>query len=106
MKLRRSLAARAAVTVTAGALVLGSTVAGAWAQEESPEPENTSTELSRCLEVVQRTALAQPGVGFVVIHNGKRVYFCCPPCPSNFMRYPDAYLKRLAGIGQEPVPTP
>jgi len=41
-----------------------------------------------------------------VDYNGKRVYFCCPPCPSNFMRYPDAYLKRLAGIGQEPIPTP
>lgn len=36
--------------------------------------KRTSTELSRCLDVVQRTALAQPGVGFVVVHNGKRVY--------------------------------
>ena len=44
MKLRRSLAARAAVTMTAGALVLGSSVAGAWAQEESPTPETTSEE--------------------------------------------------------------
>lgn len=39
-------------------------------------------------------------------YNGKRVYFCCPPCPSNFMRYPEAYLQRLAQIGQEPIPTP
>lgn len=39
-------------------------------------------------------------------YNGKRVYFCCPPCPSNFMKYPEAYLKRLAGIGQEPIPVP
>jgi len=36
--------------------------------------KRTSTELSRCLDVVQRTALAQPDVGFVVVHNGKRVY--------------------------------
>lgn len=36
--------------------------------------KRTSTELSRCLDVVQRTALAQPGVGFVVTHGGKRVF--------------------------------
>lgn len=41
-----------------------------------------------------------------VDYDGKRVYFCCGPCPSRFMRYPDAYLKRLAGIGQEPIPVP
>ena len=41
-----------------------------------------------------------------VDYKGKRVYFCCGPCPSRFMRYPDAYLKRLAGIGQEPIPVP
>jgi YHS domain-containing protein len=41
-----------------------------------------------------------------VDYNGKRVYFCCPPCPSNFMKYPEAYLQRLAQIGQEPIPTP
>lgn len=41
-----------------------------------------------------------------VDYKGKRVYFCCGPCPSRFMRYPDAYLKRLASIGQEPIPTP
>ena len=39
-------------------------------------------------------------------YNGKRVYFCCGPCPSNFMKYPEAYLQRLAQIGQEPIPTP
>ncbi|MCL7489779.1 MAG: YHS domain-containing protein [Desulfobulbaceae bacterium] len=39
-------------------------------------------------------------------YNGKRVYFCCPPCPSNFVKHPEAYLQRLAQIGQEPVPTP
>lgn len=31
-----------------------------------------STELSRCLDVVQRAALAHVGVGFVVTHDGKR----------------------------------
>lgn len=41
-----------------------------------------------------------------VDYDGKRVYFCCGPCPSNFMRYPEAYLKRLASIGQVPIPTP
>lgn len=33
-----------------------------------------STELSRCLEIVQRMALGQLGVGFVATHNGRRVY--------------------------------
>ncbi len=32
-----------------------------------------STELARCLDVVQRIALAHEGVGFVVTHDGKRV---------------------------------
>ena len=41
-----------------------------------------------------------------VDYNGKRVYFCCGPCPSRFMRYPEAYLQRLASIGQEPIPIP
>lgn len=41
-----------------------------------------------------------------VDYKGKRVYFCCGPCPSRFMRYPEAYLKRLASIGQEPIPIP
>jgi len=39
-------------------------------------------------------------------YNGKRVYFCCGPCPSNFKKYPEAYLQRLAQIGQEPIPVP
>lgn len=33
-----------------------------------------STELSRCLEVVQRAALGQLGVGFVATHDGRRVF--------------------------------
>ena len=36
--------------------------------------KRTSTELSRCLDVVQRAALAHMGVGFVVTHGGKRVF--------------------------------
>ncbi len=36
--------------------------------------KRTSTELSRCLDVLQRCALAHSGVGFVVTHDGKRVY--------------------------------
>ncbi len=36
--------------------------------------KRTSTELSRCLDVVQRAALAHCGVGFVVTHGGKRVF--------------------------------
>jgi len=36
--------------------------------------KRTSTELSRCLDVVQRAALAHVGVGFVVTHGGKRVF--------------------------------
>ena len=36
--------------------------------------KRTSTELGRCLDVVQRLALAHPGVGMVVSHNGKRVF--------------------------------
>jgi len=36
--------------------------------------KRTSTELSRCLDVIQRIALAHDGVGFVATHDGKRVH--------------------------------
>ena len=35
--------------------------------------KRAATELARCLDVVQRAALATEGVGFVVLHDGKRV---------------------------------
>jgi DNA mismatch repair protein MutL len=34
--------------------------------------KTTATELGRCLDVLQRLALAQPGVGFVATHDGRR----------------------------------
>jgi DNA mismatch repair protein MutL len=34
----------------------------------------TPTELGRCLDVVQRLALATPGVGFVATHDGRRLF--------------------------------
>lgn len=34
----------------------------------------TATELGRCLDVVQRLALANPGVGFVALHDGRRLF--------------------------------
>jgi DNA mismatch repair protein MutL len=36
--------------------------------------KNERTELARCLDLVQRIALAQIGVGFVVTHGGARVF--------------------------------
>ena len=36
--------------------------------------KRTSTELGRCLDVLQRIALAHVGVGFVVTHDGARVF--------------------------------
>ncbi len=34
----------------------------------------TATELGRSLDVIQRLALASPGVGFVALHEGRRVF--------------------------------
>jgi DNA mismatch repair protein MutL len=34
----------------------------------------TATELGRALDVVQRLALANPGVGFVALHDGRRLF--------------------------------
>src|SRR6185503_8552104 len=36
--------------------------------------KRTATELGRCLDVLQRLALAQVGTGFVVVHDGGRVF--------------------------------
>lgn len=36
--------------------------------------KRTSTELSRCLDVIQRLALAHEGVGFVATHDGRRLF--------------------------------
>jgi DNA mismatch repair protein MutL len=36
--------------------------------------KRTSTELSRCLDVIQRLALAHEGIGFTATHDGRRLY--------------------------------
>ncbi len=36
--------------------------------------KTTATELGRCLDVIQRLALANPGVGFVATHDGRRLF--------------------------------
>lgn len=36
--------------------------------------KRTSTELSRCLDVIQRIALAHEGIGFVVTHDTRRLF--------------------------------
>ncbi|MDF1798593.1 MAG: DNA mismatch repair endonuclease MutL [Planctomycetota bacterium] len=36
--------------------------------------KRTSTELSRCLDVIQRIALAHEGIGFVVTHDSRRLF--------------------------------
>jgi len=36
--------------------------------------KRTSTELARCLDVIQRLALAHDGIGFVATHDGRRLF--------------------------------
>ena len=40
-------------------------------------------------------------------YDGKRVYFCCSACVSEFEKHPDKYVKKLEGDGitLESVPT-
>lgn len=40
-------------------------------------------------------------------YQGKRIYFCCPPCVEQFNKNPDIYLKQMEeeGVILEPVPT-
>jgi YHS domain-containing protein len=39
-------------------------------------------------------------------YNGKRIYFCCPPCVARFQQNPEAYLEKLNQMGQEPETVP
>ncbi|MCU0722921.1 MAG: YHS domain-containing protein [Planctomycetes bacterium] len=39
-------------------------------------------------------------------HEGKRIYFCCPPCKDEFLKDPAKYLKKLEGWGQKPEDAP
>lgn len=32
-------------------------------------------------------------------YQGKRIYFCCPPCIGDFRRNPDKYIKKLEDMG-------
>jgi len=39
-------------------------------------------------------------------YQGKRIYFCCPPCIANFKKDPEKYMKKLEeeGIVLEEAP--
>jgi hypothetical protein len=39
-------------------------------------------------------------------HEGKRIYFCCPPCKEEFLKDPAKYMKKLADSGQVAEDTP
>lgn len=41
-----------------------------------------------------------------VDHDGKRVYFCCPACDTQFLKDPQKFLNKLKEQGQEPIPVP
>jgi YHS domain-containing protein len=41
-----------------------------------------------------------------VDHEGKRIYFCCPPCKDDFLKDPAKYLKKLEQMGQKPEDAP
>lgn len=34
-------------------------------------------------------------------YQGKRIYFCCPPCAGTFNKNPEKYLQQLRQSGQE-----
>jgi len=40
-------------------------------------------------------------------YNGKRIYFCCPPCISRFKKDPEKYMKQFEkeGVVLEDAPT-
>jgi YHS domain-containing protein len=41
-------------------------------------------------------------------YQGKRIYFCCPPCIGEFKKNPDKYMKQIEkdGIVLEDAPKP
>jgi YHS domain-containing protein len=38
-----------------------------------------------------------------VDYRGKRIYFCCSACPSQFRKDPATYLKKLSENGEKPA---
>ena len=59
-------------------------------QHKAKEPENTVEEQTVC-----------PVMGgeinkeYFIVHEGKRVYFCCPGCEEQFLKEPEKYLDKL-----------
>lgn len=43
---------------------------------------------------------------FYTDYQGKRIYFCCPPCADTFNKDPEAYMKKLRESNQEPAAAP
>jgi YHS domain-containing protein len=39
-------------------------------------------------------------------YNGKRIYFCCPGCISEFKKDPEKYVKKMEAEGQTPAEIP
>jgi YHS domain-containing protein len=39
-------------------------------------------------------------------YQGKRIYFCCAACPSQFKKDPEKYLAKLKEMGVEPEAVP
>ncbi len=43
---------------------------------------------------------------FFADYKGKRIYFCCPGCISEFKKDPEKYLKKMEAAGVTPANTP
>jgi YHS domain-containing protein len=41
-----------------------------------------------------------------VDYQGKRIYFCCPPCVQDFKKNPDKYMKQMEKDGVVPEDAP
>lgn len=80
------------VVIVGGILVL--------ADDEKPEATLTpERDIEAKIQKMCPVMGGQINKSIFADHDGKRIFFCCPPCKDEFIKNPDQYLKAMEADG-------